>query len=506
LSQLSVSEERIDQLAALREENKQWNKELCERLLAQLASSMAQLTYASDLILEENAKLQTRVHEAEEALRLIRDEKASLLVAKDENTEELEKLRQKLEREAKELEFYRQDLEKNREELDIEQRELREGREEGENDLAGLERALSVARTEIIGLKSRANFENNLYKDKCKTLEGELEQTRQAVSAQHGYIKKIESLELSLEQERAKIAQYEAALVHLGDIDFLEPESEMFSDLGEDRESLLQAILRLMKRSNEDREKVRAIVLSKEKEYSKLERLKLATGTALLKEKEKHKVTKTNLSVLEKKHEIASNRLEGLERVHLCIRVLTGPSPTPRSILMTALSVINVEEDPHPDLSLEPLFPRGFSIQNLEANMLDLPLSAEEVHRLLDLISYDSNSKRQIRDLNLKSCSLCNEEKFTAGKPQVDVDLCLSEFPQQHGTTTCCNKAICSNCYSSFFRNAIRNDWWHNLETEDWLQCPVETCKEFMGIRTCSQLTARISELDDMDVNVAVQM
>jgi chromosome segregation ATPase len=416
------------------------------------------------------------------------------------------KHRQELERESKELEDYRQELENNREELDIEQRKLRDDREGGESELAELERALSIAKTEIVGIRSQANFENNIYKDKCETLKVELEQARQAVSVDRGYLEKIEKLKFSLGQERARIAEYEAALVQLGDIDFLEPESEMFSDLGDDPESLLQAILRLMQRSNEDKEKVRALVLSKEKEYSKLKRLKSATETALLKEKGKHKLTKTSLNALETKHEIACSRLEDLEKKSSSIRVLTGSSPTPRTILVTAMSAINVEEGAHTDLHSEPLFPSNFLIGDLHTDLLDLPLGAEEVHRFLAFISNDSDGERLVNSLSLETCSVCKKQRFTLGTPLADTELCLNEFSQQYGTTSCCNEAICSGCYSSFFRGAIRNDWWHNLETEDWLQCPVENCKELMGIRTSAQLTARISELGDIDVDVAVQM
>jgi hypothetical protein len=454
--------------------------------------SSSWLIRLSDLVLEENAKLKTRLHEAEQARSANADKITSLWTQQEESDKARKETLEKLNR-------VKQELGNSRQELGIMQREQRENGEQVESQLVELERDLCNARTELTGLKSRRNFEENMYKQKCDTLERELELERTKPAAVAcGHMEMIERLETALEQTRQSVREYEDAMNHLQAEAVAEPDADKFdvvSDLTDDREGWLQAIERLLKQREDEASRVRSIMLSKDHENSRAKRLKAATDAALLKEREKHKLTKASLDVIEKKH-------EGVES---WVRLLTGPTPTLRSMLVTAMSAANVEEATAIESSVDPLLSEHFSMKDIHLNMLDQPLVPEDVYRFLDMISRSSLSAPAFDSLELESCSICEEEKFIVRSSYGDCKLPLNEFSPEFGQTKCCNKAICSACYSNFFRSAIRNDWWHNLESEEWLRCPVKSCKHPMGITSSAKLAVRIQDFKNIDVDMVVQ-
>jgi hypothetical protein len=417
----------------------------------------------------------------------------------------LQKARRELEDGRAQLDVERKELkDKNQAELDVQRKELEAERKEFMTELQNLEKELGNAKVEVIGVKSRLEFEISVLRNKCESLEKALQQSRTIQLEKHEYLNRIKGMEKLLKQAQDNIKQYETVVetVHEGDLGDLD---DLFNDLSNDEEGRLDAILRIHQRAKDEAVRVQAILLSKEQEIVRIKRLRDADKVALLKEKEKHKVTKTSLENLEERHANVSTRMEKLEKIGSGVQVLVGPAPTPRSILMTITSALDVggsaSKEPSPSAPL----PDGFTAQYLHSSMLDITLIPDDVHTVIDAVSSNSKSKNLIKSLELQVCSVCDKQRFTVSHFQEEREFSLNEFPLQFGQTKCCDKPVCTHCYSSFFRSALRNDWWHNLESQSWLRCPVETCKQPIEISSSEELATRINELDDIDADAAVQ-
>jgi hypothetical protein len=457
-----------------------------------------------NLMLDENTKLQAQLNDAEQSRKVTADENTALWaqfeemkLSKKANDDELKQLRH-------DLKASRRELKKSREEQGIKRRDQREENEQMESHIAQLERDLGNARTELTGLKSRRKFEDGIYKNKCDTLEKELKRERAKIAVNNGHVERIERLERSLEQARERVGEYEATADRVNAEAGAEaaPETDMFdvvSDIKDDREGWLQAIERLLKQRDAEASRVRNVLLAKDMERTRIKRFKTATETALSKEKEKHKSTKADLAALKKK-------LESCENMESWIRTLTGPTPTPRSILVTTISITATEKAVTTDSPADPIIPEHFSVKDLHPSMFDVPLIQNDVYNFLNGVSRELSITTVLDSLKLEFCSICEEQKFVVRSSHEEGMLHLNEFSPHFGLTKCCNRSICTACYSTSFRSAIKNDWWHNLESDEWLRCSVESCKQPMGITSSDQLTARIHELEDIDIDTAVQM
>jgi hypothetical protein len=327
-------------------------------------------------------------------------------------------------------------------------------------------------------------------------------------------------------QEQARKTNEEYAALYRGSDEWeeqLEPEDLM--DLGPEESKTSEET---------DFMRLRAIISSKTQELGAMEtklgrmkRLKEAEGRKRNIEKKRHEETKSKLVALERmwniekeRHEETKSKLVALElqqeqylvllqdvgRMETRLQILVGPTPTPRSILISTVvesSTRGVRLTDPPD---EEVLPANCSVKDLTYKQLNVFLNRDQVRQFLDNISGLSEGNQISKSLGLRTCALCKKPKFMPATGQSQNNWKLHEFPRCSGQAKCCISAICFKCWAKFFRSAIQNDWWHNLESRQWLRYPLPLCKQLVKISSKAQLSMLLSELDGIDVSSSVEM
>jgi hypothetical protein len=140
------------------------------------------------------------------------------------------------------------------------------------------------------------------------------------------------------------------------------------------------------------------------------------------------------------------------------------------------------------------------AIQHLSRSSLDLSLSPSEVMNFLESLNNNQNLNVST-SITLKMCSLCQNPKFmqqNSGSSPLGER--LNEFPKGFPQTTCCSATVCASCLPKAIFKAIEIDWWHNLESQAWIRCPVEKCDQVMNIKNISELERMLYRLGDDEV------
>jgi hypothetical protein len=235
---------------------------------------------------------------------------------------------------------------------------------------------------------------------------------------------------------------------------------------------------------------------------SKAEKLKEALERASKTNEE----TKSKLAALELQQEQYLVRLRDVDRMKTRLQTLVGPTPTPRSILLSIVVESSTRSVRLPDPPDEGVLPQNCSVKDLTYKQLNVFLSLDQVHQLLDNISGLSEGNQISKSLCIRVCAMCKEPKFMPAAGQSQNNCKLNEFPRGSGQTKCCNSAICFRCWANFFRSAIQNDWWYNLESRRWLRCPLPPCRHSLKISSGAQLSMQLSGLDGIDISSSVEM
>lgn len=253
--------------------------------------------------------------------------------------------------------------------------------------------------------------------------------------------------------------------------------------------------------------RLRAIISSKTQELgaldTKLGRMKERRWNI---EKKRHEETKSKLAALELQQEQYLVRLRDVDRMETRLQTLVGPTPTPRSILLSIVVESSTRSVRLPDPPDEGVLPQNCSVKDLTYKQLNVFLSLDQVHQLLDNISGLSEGNQISKSLCIRVCAMCKEPKFIPAAGQSQNNCKLNEFPRGSGQTKCCNSAICFRCWANFFRSAIQNDWWYNLESRRWLRCPLPPCRHSLKISLGAQLSMQLSGLDGIDISSSVEM
>lgn len=82
----------------------------------------------------------------------------------------------------------------------------------------------------------------------------------------------------------------------------------------------------------------------------------------------------------------------------------------------------------------------------------------------------------------------------------------LNEFPKGFEQTSCCDAPVCAECLPMSIFKDIETDWWHNLDSQAWIRCPVETCEQVMSIKNVRELEGMLYRLGDDQVAAHVAM
>ncbi|KAK0708271.1 hypothetical protein B0H67DRAFT_648357 [Lasiosphaeris hirsuta] len=100
-------------------------------------------------------------------------------------------------------------------------------------------------------------------------------------------------------------------------------------------------------------------------------------------------------------------------------------------------------------------------------------------------------------------CSLCNIPRFQGpvGSSLGDFGHFLDPFSQANSSplsaTSCCSQFICDTCNTNAITSSILRDWWHNLGSENWLRCPVQSCNAALPLHHKFDLTVTLSSLPE---------
>lgn len=107
-------------------------------------------------------------------------------------------------------------------------------------------------------------------------------------------------------------------------------------------------------------------------------------------------------------------------------------------------------------------------------------------------------------------CSLCNVPRYQgpAGSSLGEFSHFLDPLSQSRnrsgqpsssplGATSCCSQFICGTCNTNAIISSITRDWWHNLGSEDWLRCPVQSCNAALPLRHKFDLTVTLGSLPE---------
>jgi hypothetical protein len=171
--------------------------------------------------------------------------------------------------------------------------------------------------------------------------------------------------------------------------------------------------------------------------------------------------------------EITSAENQSCSEALIELQNFFGSHTTPRLILTmlhfrrlySASSLNHFTDDQHPvDLS----------IQHIINNRMDAPMDIGTNARFISKIRDQEHDFWQIC---IESCSVCQKPKFAAAD-NTTLPHGLNEFLPQFRKSSCCEKPICSACLKQSVVNAIQRDWWHSLDSSQWIRCPVDHCSK----------------------------
>jgi hypothetical protein len=177
---------------------------------------------------------------------------------------------------------------------------------------------------------------------------------------------------------------------------------------------------------------------------------------------------------------------------------------TPRALLMMNASSRRCGSNEPTDSCRR--FRETGAIQHLSRASLDLPLSPSEASNFLESLNHNQDINLPT-SITLKMCSLCQNPKFMQQSPgSSPLGERLNEFPKGFEQTTCCSAPVCAFCLPTSIFEAIKNDWWHNLDSQAWIRCPVVNCEQVLSIKNAGELERMLYRLGDDQVRSHLAM
>jgi regulator of replication initiation timing len=137
---------------------------------------------------------------------------------------------------------------------------------------------------------------------------------------------------------------------------------------------------------------------------------------------------------------------------------------------------------------------------------LDHPLSASEVDLFFESLRDDPEGGDILRHISLKACYVCKMLKLHSSTPSNRLSQLINEYPGNSVQTTCCSESVCSSCWLNATAHALENDWWHMLDSQSWIKCPVDTCQAVTGVAYVGQLSTYLRRYGDKDIAAHVAM
>ena len=159
---------------------------------------------------------------------------------------------------------------------------------------------------------------------------------------------------------------------------------------------------------------------------------------------------------------------------------ILGTGATPRVILALKL----MQSNSHPtlleqgDLAMMQ-FTQSCSTNLLTPKLLDVSLSTEQALKLARHVADDASLKDSI---SLVVCVVCKMPKIMSSSH-------VCEFPSSNGGhMSCCQRAVCISCLCDSIVKSVTSGWWHNLDSSQWLTCPIPGCDKIVPLRHADEL------------------
>jgi hypothetical protein len=184
----------------------------------------------------------------------------------------------------------------------------------------------------------------------------------------------------------------------------------------------------------------------------------------------------------------ANTELASVKKVNQSLQVFTNNGFTPRKVIFMGLMKDRFPENATRTSLACSTFLRATTLQLLTRQSLDVSLEHEEAQAFQKNIEQYLAGRSVLDVFQLKLCSICRIPKLAIVQGMNNQLNGINEFFPRFSNTTCCSSAICSACLPEALICSTQTDWWHNLESPQWLKCPVPQCTQFAPVRHVGEL------------------
>lgn len=164
-----------------------------------------------------------------------------------------------------------------------------------------------------------------------------------------------------------------------------------------------------------------------------------------------------------------------------------GTDPTPRQVLYLEH---HVKKFPRArgeaTVGDNTVFSRTHVFEDLTTNDLNAPLSETDFATFIQSAITSSTNDNGPRRIGFKRCHECHRHKIIALSNQSSPN--LGEFPKEYAREYRCSSSICKECLLNKLKSSITQDWWYNLDSDQWLKCPIAGCDHALNIRLTEEL------------------
>ena len=193
----------------------------------------------------------------------------------------------------------------------------------------------------------------------------------------------------------------------------------------------------------------------------------------------------------------AQSKLEEAQSQLSKLRALFGPDPTPRQFLFVKLFVRRFPRLQQNRAACS-RYTQGHQAEDLTANDLDTPLAETSLATFVDSISPDSPGHHVLQRLQFQRCPGCKRHKVYGSPNERNHD--LIEFPHWFRQNKCRTCTLCTDCLKEKLKKAITEDWWYELDSPHWLNCPVDGCQAPLEIGCVEALVETLRDFTAVDV------
>jgi hypothetical protein len=184
-----------------------------------------------------------------------------------------------------------------------------------------------------------------------------------------------------------------------------------------------------------------------------------------------------------------------------------GADPTPRQVLFL---LHFVKKFPRARGGVEAaignntVFSLTHAIENLTTNDLNAPLSETDFVTFIRSAITSSTNTNGARRIGFKRCNECYRHKIVALSNQGNWD--LGEFPKEYSREYPCSSSICKECLLNKLKSSIAQDWWYDLDSNQWLKCPMAGCEHVLNIRLAEEIPDFLDDYTPREIAEVKQM